>query len=178
MLLPDPSQVKQQYIAFRRKVTSVHSPPRLFTSVRFSQSSNNFGIENSTIMADSSNVSKRTRPGTRLRRRCARKRLREALEHSDISEEMEVNTPNAPLGSDLGSSSWPSSSGSQSSSSQSSGGIPLVHRIIAEEAWSQWGSKISSPKITDCEFVASYNWLQEDKPSIIVPGQYTSPEFC
>jgi hypothetical protein len=35
------------------------------------------------------------------------------------------------------------------------------------------GDKVN-PKITDCQYVASYNWLDEKDPVILVPGEKAS----
>lgn len=33
------------------------------------------------------------------------------------------------------------------------------------------GIKLNGPRITDCEVIASYNWINESKASIAIPGQ-------
>lgn len=32
------------------------------------------------------------------------------------------------------------------------------------------GESTDAPVISDCQYVASYNWLNEEAPSIVVPG--------
>jgi hypothetical protein len=33
---------------------------------------------------------------------------------------------------------------------------------------------IDSVEITDCQYVASYNWLNDKVPTIVVPGEFSS----
>lgn len=47
----------------------------------------------------------------------------------------------------------------------------IVCRITASKAFGQFGSLVSSPKITGCAYIASYNWVEGEKPVILVPGE-------
>jgi hypothetical protein len=47
----------------------------------------------------------------------------------------------------------------------------LVKSLTAADAFSSGASGRESPKITDCEFVGSYNLLNKTTPTILVPGE-------
>lgn len=49
----------------------------------------------------------------------------------------------------------------------------LLGTITLTELQSSVRSKDSTPTITDCQYIASYNWLNGQAAAISVPGQYT-----
>lgn len=47
----------------------------------------------------------------------------------------------------------------------------LLQSISADEILDGSDKKIEVARITDCEFIASYNWMEQARPSIVVPGR-------
>ena len=47
---------------------------------------------------------------------------------------------------------------------------PIVARLFKHELSEAEAERLSPATITDCEFVASYNWLNKKQPAILLPG--------
>lgn len=54
----------------------------------------------------------------------------------------------------------------------------LLETITLTELQSSVRFKDLTPTITDCQYVASYNWLNGGKANILVPGQYSKEAFA
>ena len=51
----------------------------------------------------------------------------------------------------------------------------ILCHLSESKALAEFGSKVTSKRITDCSYVASYNWLKGDEPTILLPGEYFIP---
>ena len=53
----------------------------------------------------------------------------------------------------------------------------LLEKIAFSDVQSSTRSEDVVPTIKDCKYIASYNWLNRNTPTIVVPGRPSTPTF-
>lgn len=48
---------------------------------------------------------------------------------------------------------------------------PLLRTIVKEDLIAESEKYVSNARITDCQYVASFNWRNTGKPSVFIPGE-------